>query len=390
MSWLDRFRAEKLNPAQPSINEGAVSSKEFKHVYTKYYEKLEVVNRGVNMIVDNVSAIPLEVKGSAYSTGVVKGTRKVTLQRLVNEQPNPFMDINTFKRNLITDYLIDGNIFIYFDGEALYHLPADKVVIHGSNKNYVEKYTFNDITYYPDEIIHVKENSFHSIYRGLSRLKPALRSMQILDEMRTFQDNFFQNGAVPGLVIKSPNTLSAKIKNRLIESWRLTYNPKSGGKRPMILDGGLEVSSLNDVNFKNLDFQDSVETIENTICKALGVPPILLDSGNNANIRPNHRLFYLETIVPITNKLSAALSRFFGYEVVPDMANVVAMQPELKEQAAYFTSLVNGGILTSNEARDKLGYETLEGGDEIRIPANIAGSAADPSVGGQEPDESED
>ena len=35
----------------------------------------------------------------------------------------------------------------------------------------------------------------------------------------------------------------------------------------------------------------------------MGVPPILMDGGNNANIRPNHRLYYLETVLPIVKKI---------------------------------------------------------------------------------------
>ncbi|MBT4668294.1 MAG: hypothetical protein HOC17_01990 [Candidatus Ruthia sp.] len=39
--------------------------------------------------------------------------------------------------------------------------------------------------------------------------------------------------------------------------------------------------------------------------------------------------------------------------------------------------------MTPNEARSKLRLEALEGGDERQIPANIAGSAANPAVGGK-------
>ena len=45
----------------------------------------------------------------------------------------------------------------------------------------------------------------------------------------------------------------------------------------------------------------------------MGVPPILLDGGNNANIRPNHRLYYLETVLPIVRKMAYAFERYFGF-----------------------------------------------------------------------------
>ena len=55
----------------------------------------------------------------------------------------------------------------------------------------------------------------------------------------------------------------------------MRYNPKSGGRRPLFLDGGLEVENLTEVNFKDLDFQDGIKANEKIILEALGVPPIL-------------------------------------------------------------------------------------------------------------------
>ena len=115
--------------------------------------------------------------------------------------------------------------------------------------------------------------------------------MQLLGSMRKFQDNFFKNGAVPGLVLKSPNTLSEKIKERMLAAWSMRYNPNTGGRRPLILDGGLEVEPMSQINFRELDFQESIKANEKIILESMGIPPILMDGGNNANIRPNHRLY---------------------------------------------------------------------------------------------------
>ena len=256
--------------------------------------------------------------------------------------------------------------------------------IESSESTYVEKYTFSQsIDYSPKEIIHIKENSFYSIYRGVPRLSPALRTMQLIGSMRKFQDNFFKNGAVPGLVLKSPNTLSEKIKERMIQSWSVRYRPEGGGRRPLILDGGIEVDSLSNTNFRDLDFQNSISENEKIILNALGVPPILLDSGNNANIRPNLRLYYLETILPIVRKINFGFERFFGFEIKEDITDIPALQPELRDQASYYATLVNTGIMSPNEAREALRLESIDGFDTPRIPANIAGSSANPEEGGR-------
>jgi len=389
MGWY-RNLIEKLNPAQREIvssveGAGPISSREIITNYTAYYEYLEVVNRGVNMIVDDTAEIPMRVGEPIKGiTPVVKNVRRSRVELLLNKEPNPFQDISTFKRNLIVDYILDGNFFMYFDGIALYHLPANYVQIEPDPTTYVSKYTFqNNIDYTPSEIVHVKENSFQSIYRGTSRLRAARRIMSQLTKMREFQDNFFKNGAVPGLVIKSPSVISEKNKERMIQSWVTRYRPDGGGRRPMVLDGGMEIDNITNVSFKEMDFEASIEAAEVEILKVLGIPPILLNSGNNANIRPNHRLYYLETILPILQKTCSALERFFGYEIEPDITGVPALQPELTDAASYYATLVNTGIITANEARFQLNYDFKDGHDDLRIPANIAGSAADPTIGGR-------
>ena len=398
MAWYDRLigRApqvdeEKLNPAQPYYDGKIESSREPTFSFEKAYEDLEIVNRGVNMLVDDCAEINVKVGDQLNIQSVVKGIKRSRVDLLLNKEPNLFQDISSFRRNLLIDYLIDGNIFIYYDGVHLYHLPASKMIIHASEKTYIEKYTYNEtITFTPKEIIHIKENSFYSIYRGVSRLKPALRTMVLMKRMREFQDNFFKNGAVPGLVLKSPNTLSEKIKERMIQSWQARYRPDAGGRRPLILDGGIEIDEISNVNFRELDFQSAIEENEKIILKALGIPPILLDSGNNANLRPNMRLYYLETILPIIRKINFAMERFFGFEIVEEASNIPALQPELRDQASYYQALVNTGIISPNEARAALNFEPVEGYDDLRVPANIAGSAVNPDEGGRPPEGGEE
>lgn len=388
MAWYDIFT--KANPAQEFIawREGLdVASREDTTSYQKFYEELEIVNRAVNMIVDDVSEINVKIGDNLNIIGSVN-IKKVTLDKLINVQPNPYQDVNGFRRNLIMDLIIDGNIFIYYDGVHMYHLPASKMVVVPDPKSYVNKYVYDAmLDYEPNEIIHIKENSFYSIYRGIPRLKACLRTMRLLKSMRTFQDNFFKNGAIPGLVIKSPNTLSDKIKDRMLQAWGNRYNPTAGGRRPLILDGGMELEDISKINFKDLDFQGSITTNEETILKSLGVPPILLNSGNNANLRPNHRLYYLETIIPIVKKINSALERYFGFKITEDIANIPALQPELSDQATYLSTLKNGGIISADEAREALGKEP-KGGEhaDLVVPANIAGSASNPATGGRPKD----
>lgn len=377
---------EKANRAQEIIarDHGSEISTDAVITYAQAFERLETVNRGVNMIVSAAAGLDYDVKDKV-SPGVVVGFRKNTLHKLLNYEPNPYQSIQEFRTNIFTDFVLEGNIFIYYDGVHLYHLPATRVVIETDPKTFVAGYTYGGETKFnADEIIHIKDLSATSIYRGSSRLEAADRNIKILWKMQKFQEQFFDNGAIPGLVLTTENTLSQVAKDKTIANWVAKYSPNNGARRPIIIDSGLKMEKMLQTTFQEMDFDVSIKTHDTKILKALGVPPILLDGGNNANISPNLRLFYLETVLPVVNRFVSAMERYFGYDVSPVTTNVSALQPELKDVAAYYTTLVNGGVIKPNEARVELRYEkdSDPNSDKLRVPANIAGSAANPSVGG--------
>lgn len=383
MAWYSKL-IQKLNPAQEAIqdNEGTSIGTDANLTFIQAFDKVPAVNRGVNLIVRAAASLDFDVKDKVIE-GVVGDVRQKTLLKLLNYRPNPYQSQQEFRSNIYTDFLLEGNVFLYYDGAFLYHLPAKNVDIETDPKTFVSGYTYDGrVKFKPNEILHFKELSNTSIYRGTSRLISATDSINTIYRMQEFQKGFFENGAVPGLVFTTENTLSTAAKEKTIQYWQQKYNPKNGGRRPMIVDSGLKPVPLSDANFKDLDFENSIQQHNVKILNALGVPQVLFDGGNNANISPNLRLLYLETVLPIARCFVSAVERYFGYDVEPITSGVSALQPELKEVSAYLTSLVNGGVLTPNEARTELRYEKLEGQDQIRVPANIAGSAADPSQGG--------
>jgi HK97 family phage portal protein len=388
MSWIAKSQdwiRTKLNPAQERISQeaGTQVGTDAKLTYFQSFQKLEAVNRSVSLLVNAASSLDYDIKDKVHD-GIVVGIRQKTLNTLLNFRPNPYQSAQDFRSALFTDFILEGNAFVHFDGTFMYHLPADKVEIMTDPKTFIKGFRYNGIVDFKEsEVFYFRDLSSDSIYRGSSRLESADRSVKLLYSMQQFQENFFDNGAVFGLVLTTDNTLSQVAKEKTIAYWLQKYNVKNGGKRPVILDSGLKPHQLAETNFKDMDFDTSIKTHGEKIMQAVGVPPILLQGGNNANISPNLRLFYLETVLPINRKFISAVERYFGYDVEAITSSVSALQPELKDIAAYHSTLVNAGIITPNEARVELRYESKAGNDDLRIPANIAGSAANPSTGGR-------
>ena len=402
--------AEKLNPAQPSIASTADNVSSSSDIdYREAYEEIEVIRRSIEMIINAACEVPFEVAG---------GPEK-KIHKLLNSRPNPFEDKIRFFRRALLDLYIDGNCFIFYDkaapGGALYILPANDVTIVPDERTFIKGYEYapfsstNDdpivdffsrgrapkakdkynVIWFDDrEVIHVKNDSYGSIFRGDSKLKALQRLFELYYTLTDFQRQFFKNNAVPGVVLSTDNVLSKKVKDRLLSEWQQSYTTLfSGVRSPAILDGGLKIDKFSNINFSELDFENSVERLQQDMAKGLGVPYVLMKSGNNANITPNQVVFYIHTVFPLLDMFASAFERRFGPDVSikPDRHSVASLRPDLKVLGTYASTLVNGGIITPNEARDILRFEKLddEASDKIRIPQNIAGSSANPSVGGR-------
>ena len=73
MAWYDRFLGrkdeEKLNPSQSYLGGDIQGTREPTVSYERQYEELEIVNRAVNMIVDDAAEIPAIIQGSQRLNG---------------------------------------------------------------------------------------------------------------------------------------------------------------------------------------------------------------------------------------------------------------------------------------------------------------------------------
>ena len=396
--WL----SEKLNPAQPSIASlEPYASPETIVDFEQAYREIEIIHRAVEMVIAACVDTPLKVTGQTPAKKVNK---------LLNIRPNPFEDRVRFFRRALLDFHLDGNAFFYYDGNDLYLLPANDVEVVPDPHTFVNHYNYlvsnqqssdffgynkqtrksEAIRFEPNEIIHITSENTTSIFRGTSKLKPLLRLIELYYYMINFQRQFFKNNAIPGFVLTTDNILSKRVKERLLEGWRNSYTTIfDNARHPAILDGGLKIDQFSQVKFQELDFENSIERIQQDMAKALGVPYVLLKSGNNANIDANQKLFYQHTVMPILNQFCSAFMLFFnnGVQIKPDKLTIPALRPDERTQSIYYSTLVNTGIITPNEARVGLGFPSIDGEDSIRVPQNITGSATDATQGGRPPNE---
>lgn len=387
----------KSNRAQPIMareEPSAVRSNTRPYSTSQAFKGVEVVNRGVNMLIDSGAQVNFDIKekysftplGAGVASG---GIREKKLKELLNVRPNPFMDISTFRRLLLMDFVMEGWCFIHWDGYSLYHLPAANMEVYADKKNYINRFIYaGQVEFQPNEIIFIKDNAYSRgdtvQITGQSRIISALDGLVRREKLLQFKEKFFDNGAVFSLIIETEQVLNKKLKKRFEEEIQLDFNPKTGRSGVKVLDAGAKAKTLAPTSTKDMEVKEDVDGFESKALIALGVPELLLNSGNNANIRPNIELFYHMTVMPMMKKFESSMELFFGYDIKLTTDGILALKPDEKAQSEAVTSKVNNGLITPNEGRVELRYERLEDQnmDEIRIPQNIAGSGT--GVSGQE------
>lgn len=389
-NWI----VEKLNPSQPDIaaNESDARRSNVKPFTTRRaFQEMAIFNRSVNMLIDSAAEVAFDVKDSRRHTSYGSGIKGKTLTKMLTYRPNMFMDAGTFWRLIYTDMVLEGWAFMYYDKteESIYHIPASEMTVYADKKYYINKFVHDGGTEYsPDEIIFIKDNSFHvggssqisGFSRAMSALKPVLRK----EKLEHFKEKFFDNGTIIGITIETNQNLSTRAKERKREEIRLDHNPRNGKSNVLILDGGAKAKSMQSTSLNDLGIDSDMERFDAEINTALGIPQVLIDGGNNANIRPNIDLFYYMTILPMVKKVEKALEFFFAFDIKLDTSDVLALSPDKEAQSKQLSSKVNNGIITGDEAREELRMEPMGTPEmtEIRIPQNVAGSNT--GVTGQE------
>lgn len=399
-SWL----FTKKNPVQSDIKDKEPTGETAtpnKRTATDSYKLDPVFNRCVNILVDSQAEVKITVGKKLNVTPLAKGlsemnrkdstASKATLAKLLEIKPNLFQDANSFWRLLLTDYWMSGRAFAVWDGTALYHIPETEVKVYSGSNNIVEYYMFGDRRLSTDEVIFIKDNSYMqgvgaSAISANSRYKAAENDIIRKDKLSSFKERYLDNGTMLGLILETESVLSKSFKDKLLDTINVNFNTKNGKfmNSAIILDGGLKAKNTAQIDMGQLGINEDKKAHNEAICTQMGVPPILLEGGNNANIRPNIDLMFSLTILPNLKKFTGQLSAFFGYSFDLDTSDVFALSPDTQKEATRVTQLVNNGLITADEGRLMLGLSALKLPEttQIRVPQNIQGSGT--GVSGQE------
>lgn len=284
--------------------------------------------------------------------------------------------------------LCTGDAYLPIDTKSkqLYHVPSDWVKVVPS-KDGVEGYEIGNGAdrkrFAWDEVVHISmPNPMHTFY-GLSPVKPIEKKILLNYYYENYLKQFFKEGAIPSGVLSTEQIMNEEAIKRSKFLWKQAHE---GNKDIAVLAQGVTYQQVSPP-IDSIVVDTLWKMPREAILAAFGVPPAMagiFEYANYANADAQVKFFWQNCIMPMQRLIAGALNiqyvPRFGQNIRVrfDTSGVKALQEDDAIKSTKLTKYVAGGIMTANEAREELGLEPLDGGDELRTaPTGGFGQQAD-------------
>ena len=335
--------------------------------------QLSTVFRCIEIISESIAVLPIGV----YTKNGVRVNHSLDI--VWRDTNNKLTKFEILKQ-LVQSVLIKGNGFIFIerneDGSAkrLRWLESGDVNIFYEKQSNLLYYTSPIISakkIEPINMIHLKMFSYDGI-NGISILSIGNKAFKLGNTLENNAFNFFANGCNLSGVLSVASSLTPQQIKDIHKAWDESYVNGSG---VAVLQGNMNYQSVSN-SAKENELLESREYTVKDICRWFGINPILLglNSGSTyASLEMAQNDFVIHTLLPWIEAIEEEFSRKLlkpseqnDLEVVLDENYLLRM--DKKTEATYYSTMVNNGLMTRNEARGKLGLEPVEGGDKLVVP----------------------
>ena len=373
------------------------STRKYKEYAKEGYQDNAIVHRCVKLISDSASAVKIKV---------FDGDIELENHELISllQRPNPLQSGGEYFASLYSYLLISGNSYLLRDTESdtppreLYLLRPDRIKIKSSSSMIPDFYCYlvdgQIVKEYPvdqdtgrSQLKQIKLWNPLDDFYGLS---PILASAYNIDQHNLaglHNVALLKNGCTPSGMLKfEPKdetgmsaTLTDDQRARLLEDLEMRFQGSSNSGRPMLLEGNFEYKQLG-LNPKDMDFLELLNLSAREIALCFGVPAQLIgipEANTYSNMETAKLALYEETVIPLLTRVQSDLNEFLSplydgdIKIEYDLTSIPAMAEKTKQVYLNVSQAVQNGIMTRNEAREKLGLEEIEGADELYIPSNL-------------------
>ena len=226
------------------------------------------------------------------------------------------------------------------------------------------------------DVIHFKEFNPLDTYRGMSAIAAAAEAIDSEDFAARYKRAFFQNSAVPSVVLQTEQKLDEAIIKRMREQWYAEYGGPDKAHKIAILEGGLEINPFT-VKNSDMELLEGMKADRDTILAIFQTPKTVLGMTEDvtvSNAEATDYIFQKRVVKPLMRKLVDVMNEFllinYGDDLFFDFEDPVPENVTAKLEKIKTAFSV--GAMTPNEVRVQMGMDEVEGLDNFYLPFSVS------------------
>lgn len=380
MSWYNFFSKTEKRDNTPVVTDN-VSNGVIMSFLHQQQSALNVATfyRGVFLISTSISQLPIYTKkvDAKGKSSIIKNHPT----QLLWSDNTTIVDMKTMLRQICKDVILKGNGYAYIeranDGtptKLIYCQPSD-VTIHYNKETQTLKYNCSPVANRPigkEDMLHFKLFSNDGV-QGVSVIAYAQSEINLCNSANEQALDFFTKGLnkTSGIInVTSP--LNENQRNQILNTWNATYASSKAGIA--VLPGNMSYQPLQ-VNPDDAQLLESREFNAADVCHWLNITPAQLGLKGYTpfkDIESQNTELMSRTLMAYVTMIESELTRKLikseeqgKVKIILDTA--AYLRPNKQAEGQYYATLIDKGILTRNEARKALGYNSMEGLDEIFV-----------------------
>lgn len=351
------------------------------------------------VIAEGLSQVPLKVYRESANGREREPARDHPLYQVLYRSPNPWQTSFEWRETSAIHNVLTGNGFSYinrYKGSVAELVPFQPNFVRVKRERrgivaYEVSIDGETKTFAPADILHTRGPSWDS-YSGMDAVRQAREAIGLAMATEETHARFHQNGAKPSGVLSVEGTLTPAQHDQL-KKWIATTAGDHTGM-PLIVDHAAKwmAQSMTGVDAQHVETR--LHQVRE-ICAFMRVMPLMVGYTDKASTYASAEQFFLAHIVHTMSPWYQRWEQRFDVQLLTEQDRRVGyymkfneaalLRGAMKDTAEFLGNLVTKGIITVNEARAKLEYNALDGGDELMTPANIVGNPDDSKTPDDDP-----
>ena len=204
--------------------------------------------------------------------------------------------------------------------------------------------------------------------RGLGQSEALADEIETDEYAAKFQKRFFFNDATPNIIIGMPKSTEEQRK-RFLAEWMQRFKGVFQSHGVATVNGDVTVNKIGE-SMKDMDMVNGRTFLRNAALEPYGVPREIMgitESSNRATSEAAQFIYAQNVLMPILRRREEAINHqlipWFGDDLVWHFDDIVPRNQEFDK--AVGLDGWNAGLLTKDEAREKLGMPPCKVGGDV-------------------------